>query len=499
MPRCAVVNCHCGYDGFPTPKDIRWFYVPKSQTQRDQWEFRMGRQDFRITKYTQICSVHFKGEDYIPESENKDSSGRKRKKSKLKSSALPSLHMGKCKCAIHHKPERSSQSKPLSDDDNSAFNNSLDKLQESPLKKFKKYIEPPTSSKYNEIEAEEVSWPFSHPQVAGEVLGQMSNSMEVINPIIQGGQPSGYNPWQVSDASRFLRYCCPECDFRNEDLQEFSEHALENHIFANTLFGPEKDNIKLEPSHDSTRSDMVQNTVDVKSTDFEQLEDISENKENFDSDPLSCDYQIHNQEIHALSSPHHDHESHAQKGHTQEGHTQKGHAQKGHTQKGHTQKGHTQKGHAQESNDNNNFVQCNICDQIVNKVELLQHLKASHKDNDRLNDIFLSSEKVLESLKARNVFSLVDSELFHCKFCSHTTISSRDLFSHHQENHTIKDWQIFQCESCNYHTKGKKKILDHMKNEHDIDDYKPYKCHNCDYNTPEFIKPSSGSLKQAQG
>ena len=144
-------------------------------------------------------------------------------------------------------------------------------------------------------------------------------------------------------------------------------------------------------------------------------------------------------------------------------------------------------------------MQCNICDQIVNKVELLQHLKASHKDNDRLNDIFLSSEKVLESLKARNVFSLVDSELFHCKFCSHTTISSRDLFSHHQENHTIKDWQIFQCESCNYHTKGKKKILDHMKNEHDIDDYKPYKCHNCDYNTPEFIKPSSGSLKQAQG
>ena len=161
MPRCAVVNCHCGYDGFPTPKDIRWFYVPKSQVQKDQWEFRMGRQDFRITKYTQICSVHFKDEDYIPESENKDSSGRKRKKSKLKSSALPSLHMGKCECAIHHKPEKSTQSKVL--------------------------------------------------------------------------------------------------------------------------------------LHESTGSDLVEDAVDVKSTDFEENEVVSEYKENFDSDPLSYNYQIHNQ------------------------------------------------------------------------------------------------------------------------------------------------------------------------------------------------------------
>ena len=107
MPRCAVVNCHCGYDGFPTPG--RWFKVPKSQARRDQWEFRMNRKDFKITEHTQICSIHFKEDDYIPECENKDSSGRKRKKRHLKSSAVPSLHMGNCKCPIHHKSEKSPQ------------------------------------------------------------------------------------------------------------------------------------------------------------------------------------------------------------------------------------------------------------------------------------------------------------------------------------------------------------------------------------------------------
>ena len=113
MPRCAVVNCHCGYDGFETPKDIRWFYVPKTEARREQWEFRLHRADFKISKHTQICSIHFQDEDYIPESENKDKNGRKRKKSKLKSSAVPSLHMGKCKCPLHHKQEQTS--KPLID------------------------------------------------------------------------------------------------------------------------------------------------------------------------------------------------------------------------------------------------------------------------------------------------------------------------------------------------------------------------------------------------
>jgi hypothetical protein len=38
--------------------------------------------------------LHFKNEDYIPESENKDRFGRKLKKRRLKPNAAPSLLMG---------------------------------------------------------------------------------------------------------------------------------------------------------------------------------------------------------------------------------------------------------------------------------------------------------------------------------------------------------------------------------------------------------------------
>jgi len=46
------------------------------------------------------------------------------------------------------------------------------------------------------------------------------------------------NPWNVTDPSVFLKYCCPECDFINQNLPEFSEHALKNHALAIALFDP---------------------------------------------------------------------------------------------------------------------------------------------------------------------------------------------------------------------------------------------------------------------
>ena len=56
------------------------------------------------------------------------------------------------------------------------------------------------------------------------------------------------NPWAVEDASVFLKFCCPECDFQIPDLQMFSDHAVDNHIRSTVLFGrkenPEKMVIK---------------------------------------------------------------------------------------------------------------------------------------------------------------------------------------------------------------------------------------------------------------
>jgi hypothetical protein len=45
-----------------------------------------------------------------------------------------------------------------------------------------------------------------------------------------------YNPWSVEDASVFLKYCCPECDYQVLNYDIFSAHALENHIKSIVLF-----------------------------------------------------------------------------------------------------------------------------------------------------------------------------------------------------------------------------------------------------------------------
>ena len=44
------------------------------------------------------------------------------------------------------------------------------------------------------------------------------------------------NPWDVTDASVFLQYCCPECDHRSKNLELFSDHALGNHPKSIKLF-----------------------------------------------------------------------------------------------------------------------------------------------------------------------------------------------------------------------------------------------------------------------
>ena len=55
-----------------------------------------------------------------------------------------------------------------------------------------------------------------------------------------------YNPWSVEDASVFLKYCCPECDYQILDYEMFANHAEKNHTKSITLFGPSNRNRYLK-------------------------------------------------------------------------------------------------------------------------------------------------------------------------------------------------------------------------------------------------------------
>ena len=42
--------------------------------------------------------------------------------------------------------------------------------------------------------------------------------------------------WNVTNVSEFLKYCCPECEFKCDGLNEFHMHANEKHEFSIVCF-----------------------------------------------------------------------------------------------------------------------------------------------------------------------------------------------------------------------------------------------------------------------
>jgi hypothetical protein len=38
-----------------------------------------------------------------------------------------------------------------------------------------------------------------------------------------------YNPWTVNSLDEFLYYCCPECNFKSQLLDDFNGHAIVVH------------------------------------------------------------------------------------------------------------------------------------------------------------------------------------------------------------------------------------------------------------------------------
>ena len=62
------------------------------------------------------------------------------------------------------------------------------------------------------------------------------------------------NPWMVDNVATFLKYCCPECDFKENNLQLFSDHAVQNHENAYALFDDVAPDICAESEEIDTKN-----------------------------------------------------------------------------------------------------------------------------------------------------------------------------------------------------------------------------------------------------
>ena len=92
MPLCAAVGCNCGSPLYKGEKYTLHSF-PKLTSVRNDWVERINRAGFVPTHTSRLCSKHFSSECYLPEEENVDDRGRKRKKPHLKERAVPTLHL----------------------------------------------------------------------------------------------------------------------------------------------------------------------------------------------------------------------------------------------------------------------------------------------------------------------------------------------------------------------------------------------------------------------
>ena len=87
------------------------------------------------------------------------------------------------------------------------------------------------------------------------------------------------NPWNVSDASVFLKYCCPECDYQFVQLEIFVIHATKYHDLSRILF--EETKINSEHVKEEPFSELLENS--------EVIEDASEHFDDFIDDDSHID------------------------------------------------------------------------------------------------------------------------------------------------------------------------------------------------------------------
>ena len=96
--KCCAINCRSGYTGESKDPDVTFHSFPLHDKQLLQgWLKRIARKDFTPTKYSRLCSLHFKPEDFVKESNDQQIRRKKNRssallvKKRLKGNVLPSI------------------------------------------------------------------------------------------------------------------------------------------------------------------------------------------------------------------------------------------------------------------------------------------------------------------------------------------------------------------------------------------------------------------------
>ena len=324
------------------------------------------------------------------------------------------------------------------------------------------------------------------------------------------------SPWSVEDVSEFLHYCCPECDFKDKNLQSFSDHALGNHMNATIFFGsenniirPERIENKIKPFNcnicDYKAARNANLSKHIKSVhegikpfkcsicDYESatnshlkrhIENVHEdNQSNFDNDIIEpqIDIKIESDENYenelkseedTSKDPAIDEPVTCELCWTDFLSTK--------LLKKHTIQNHTFK-------EDRTLKCCPHCDHKVKKLgNLKRHIESKHTDHAEKKYFCEKCNEGHIFKHSLNVHYYIKHSDFVCEVCGKAFKNKIYLNQHKYIKHKPKERNDFICETCGYTTFCKVRLKGHILLKHKTD--KHHQCPHCTYKSPVLVR-----------
>ena len=320
------------------------------------------------------------------------------------------------------------------------------------------------------------------------------------------------NPWSVEDASAFLKYCCPECDFNDWNLQSFANHALENHKGSNILFTPE--------NSDFPNVDMF---IKQEDDNYDNGDDYMDDNDRENDDPsYSPNFDIKDDDLPEKPKP-------RQK-------RKKRTVVKADTKKENDDEKEwicvicflecasrlELRKHYEANHKNGKFKICSHCDfkEDKNWSRLCIHIDKKHPDSAEKKNFCdvcgkgfiynhsLNYHKKTHEEKPKHVCNLCGDEYVSmqgfkdhmfikhgvpqeiknlvCDQCGYSAITRQHLSRHIHRKHTSHSDVPLFCEKCGFSTNSKVKLYVHNVNHHNVENHK--KCPHCEYTNSKMYK-----------
>ena len=265
------------------------------------------------------------------------------------------------------------------------------------------------------------------------------------------------NPWQGKDLSAFLKYCCPECEFYNDDLELFSEHAFQNHINANVLFSEEFDNelktdIKIEYVEDNCF--LETSNIDEKK-DLDCIEKLNKKRSTKEVQKSTIKEQVLCEICPILDVT--------------------------------TSSLKLINSHRNKNHKNGKQFCCPHCDTTVSDWgKLVRHVSSNHQEHYEKKFFCNTCDKgfLFSSLYTNHKkFAHIEKEKTHtCQICGNHYDRNEQLKEHILLRHNFKEATKLFCDKCDYSTISKIILRRHIHSIHSKEKHK--KCQYCEYTSP---------------